>query len=113
MTIILFSDSDFFAMRECPYIMFGTIRRKCCISTRISRTAVANVWRRERLSETLGMTEHQFVEWCISIGNDCLKSFYITSASPYANKSLDSSPHMMTVVDSNSVDDSQRHCGRK
>jgi hypothetical protein len=69
---IIFSDvSDFFAMKGCPYIEFGTI-----IDQRSSGGELtAPVWRREVLAKSLGMSESQFVEWCIFVGNDFTDHF--------------------------------------
>ena len=83
------SHRDFLAMKSCPYIMFGTIARSYSIGTVRNNMTTAIVWRREILSETLGMTESQFIEWVLLIGNDYTKHFYLSSTfSPYLGDDL-------------------------
>lgn len=59
-------NSDFLAMRDCPYIEFGTIDKT-------TRSAV--VFRRATTASLLGLhLEQQLVELCILCGNDFTKS---------------------------------------
>ena len=85
-----FSHRDFLAMKRCPYILFGTIASSYSMGTVFNKmTTSAIVWRREILSKTLGMTESQFIEWILLIGNDYTKHFYMSSSfSPYLDDDL-------------------------
>ena len=58
-------DSDFFAFRDCPYIELGELK----VSKRGSVVA-SHVWRRSRTAASLEISEKQFVELCILVGND-------------------------------------------
>ena len=63
--LILFSSvSDFIAMKDCPYIQFGSIRFDD------DGGLSACVWRREVTCLLLQISERQFVELCIYLGND-------------------------------------------
>lgn len=64
------ADSDFFVMRNCPYIEIGTINTQQIKDGCNDAVLTAVVWRRVILSSLLDMTEHQLVEWCMLIGND-------------------------------------------
>ena len=80
-------------MRNCPYIEFESLK----LSGNGSKYGPisATVWRREKLSASLGMTEDQLVEWTILIGNDYTKSLYTTTMSPYTIGGLKASAHTM------------------
>ena len=83
------------AMKSCPYIMFGTITYTYSAGTTNSNViGSAIVWRREKLSEILGMTESQLVEWVLLIGNDYTKHFYLSpKISPFSYDDLIASTH--------------------
>ena len=70
-------------MKDCSYIAFGTIKAD------VKSLCTAVVWRRKKLSKALQMSEEQFLEWCILIGNDYTKQYekslfdgYISDGSP-------------------------------
>jgi hypothetical protein len=64
-------DSDFMVMKDCPYIEFGSLRfadGDCESGT--GGHLQARVFRRAALSAALNLTENQFVEFCLLLGND-------------------------------------------
>lgn len=82
-------DSDYVAMKGCAYIEFGTIthapsQQETPNSLRMRSTptkasllrqqplyaAQAKVWRRAEVCEALSLTEAQFVDWAVWVGND-------------------------------------------
>jgi hypothetical protein len=85
-------DSDYLAMRACPYIEFGAVQAVAIASSKqapspgpspskASKAAqlrqrplhvaqCARVWRRSEVCEALSVTEAQFVDWAILVGND-------------------------------------------
>ena len=82
-------DSDYFAMKDCAYIAFGSIalveneaiftspQRMRVTPTKASllrqkptHQAVARVWRRIEICEALGVSENTFLNWVVLIGND-------------------------------------------
>ena len=65
-------------MKDCPYIVFGTLKHRKVPGAGNSRSVVgcATVWRRKKLALNLGFKEEQqLVEWSILIGNDYTKHF--------------------------------------
>ena len=75
--------SDFFAMKDCPYIEFGTLLKA-------SDKCTSVVYRRAETAHKLGLTEHMLVELCILCGND------FSSEYPYHNRLYDDCPHLDT-----------------
>jgi hypothetical protein len=65
-------------MADCLYIPFGSIKE----SKKSNLECV--VWTRENLAGMLGMTEEQFVELCILIGNDYTMHFERTLFNQYS-----------------------------
>jgi hypothetical protein len=65
-------------MADCHYIPFGSIDE-----SRYSSRVECVVWTREKTSRKLGMTEVQFVELCILIGNDYTMHFNRTLFNQY------------------------------
>ena len=77
-------DSDYLAMRSCPYIEFGTIeavpiekssRPSPAKAAQLRKKPIceaftSRVWRRSEICEALSITEDQFVDWALLIGND-------------------------------------------
>ena len=77
-SVITFSRSDYLVMKDCPYIVFGTLNHRKVSGAGNSRSVVgcATVWRRNKLALNLGFREEQqLVEWSILIGNDYTKHF--------------------------------------
>ena len=62
--------SDYLAMADCLYITFESISR-----SKIPAQVDIVVWSRKNLARAMDMTETQFVEWCILIGNDYTAHF--------------------------------------
>ena len=62
-------------MRDCPYIPFGTLSATADESTSGITFEAAHVYRRETTAKALGISEQQFVELCIVIGNDYTGQF--------------------------------------
>ena len=62
-------DSDFCVFKDCPYIEFGELT--------ISKSGItaSHVWRRLQTATALGLSEKQFVDFCILIGNDYTSHF--------------------------------------
>ena len=83
-------------MRNCPYIEFESLK----LSGNGSKYGPmsATVWRREKLSASLGMTEDQLVEWTILIGNDYTKSLYTTTVSPYTLTGLKAFARLLMMM---------------
>ena len=76
-------------MKDCPYIVFGTLKHRKAPGAGNSRTVVgcATVWRRKKLALNLGFKEEQqLVEWSILIGNDYTKHFPKSSFTGYSTK---------------------------
>lgn len=59
--------SDFLVYKNCAYIRFGEIDFYRSVA---SGVRLKQVYRRSEIAEALGISEMQFVEWCILIGND-------------------------------------------
>jgi hypothetical protein len=66
-------------MADCLYIPFGSINE-----SKKSNLVDCVVWTRESLARKLGMTEEQFVELCIFIGNDYTMHFKRTLFNHYS-----------------------------
>jgi hypothetical protein len=66
-------------MADCLYIPFGSINE-----SKKSNLVDCVVWTRESLARKLGMTEKQFVELCIFIGNDYTMHFKRTLFNQYS-----------------------------
>eukprot|EP01041_Mallomonas_annulata_P005183 gene5183-10365_t len=60
------NDSDFLLMKDCPYVKFGSLSKPMGYSD----GCMARVWRRSELAADLGLSESQFVELALLIGND-------------------------------------------
>eukprot|EP01041_Mallomonas_annulata_P016660 gene16660-34677_t len=60
------NDSDFLLMKDCPYVTFGSLSKPMGYSD----GCMARVWRRSELAGDLGLSESQFVELALLIGND-------------------------------------------
>ena len=80
---------DFLVMKGSSYIPFGTIKAD------VKSLCTAVVWCRKKLAKGLKMTEEQFLEWCIMIGNDYTKHYekslfngYITNGHPTSLEGL-------------------------
>ena len=58
------NDTDFIAMADCPYIQFGSLEE------RNGQIRSNMVYYRSNVAAVLDLTEDQFVEFCIVIGND-------------------------------------------
>lgn len=114
-------DSDYMAMRGCPYVEFGTIvvssaSPQVLASTEAIRmrssptkasllrqqplhTAQARVWRRSEVCEALSVSEAQFVDWAVWVGNDYTSGydrsgdFNIDASSNSSSSSGDSKHH--------------------
>ena len=82
-------DSDFFAMKDCPYLDFGTVTateseeafsspmrmratptKASLLRQKPTHQASARVWRRTEICEALGVSEKQFLHWALLVGND-------------------------------------------
>lgn len=59
----LYYNSDFFAMKQCPYIEFGSLEI-------VEGGVAAPVYRRDQTAAAFGLSEELFVELCILCGND-------------------------------------------
>eukprot|EP01031_Cornospumella_fuschlensis_P036152 gene36152-43847_t len=77
-------DSDFFAMKGCRVIKFETFslhhmhlnsNLKSVHCRNPAREYCIEVWSRLKLASALGLTEKQFVDFCIFLGSDFTKGF--------------------------------------
>lgn len=92
-------DSDFYAMKDCPYLDFGTVTATECeeafsspmrmratptkaslLRQKPTHQAHARVWRRSEICEALGVSESQFLTWAMLVGNDYTGHFDRTTA---------------------------------
>ena len=64
--------SDFFAFKACPFIELDDLsfETRYSASGLVSVCNVSQIWRRYYTSAFLGLTESQFVELCLYVGND-------------------------------------------
>ena len=92
--------SDYIAMRDCPYIHFGTLRFEGQLQT---ENIFATVWRRDRLAINLGLSEQQLVEWFIFIGNDYTNHHQDQSSNKNHKSQTVSKKNISSLLDQNSV----------
>ena len=66
---VLGQDSDYMVFKGCPYIPFNHLQSEN------SSLFASKVWRRHSIAQSLGLTEAQFVELTILLGNDYTGSY--------------------------------------
>ena len=70
-------DSDFIAMRDCAYIEFGSLVNRQQGEQQVA--CATHVWRRAHTCNFLGVTEEQFLDWVLLVGNDYTSQFCRTT----------------------------------
>lgn len=67
------NDSDFYFMKDCPYVPIGNLEAHPIEKGFVCRAR--ELWTRDVLAASLGLTQDQLVELAILIGNDYTKHF--------------------------------------
>lgn len=73
----LFLISDFLAMKDCPLIAFGSLDpfTGTLSKSKVYREIDVVVWRRENVAKLYSISESEFVDLCIYVGNDFTEHF--------------------------------------